>query len=86
MGAERSTLADWTPEQIAQGKRWVEAWNRAGLALERLRRQDLRRLDGFRAVAALCGPANYRVAPRVPKPSSGLIEQQRWFMRARRRD
>lgn len=86
MASERSSLADWTPEQIVQGRRWVEAWERAGQVLERLRREDLRRLDGYRAIAALCGPADYKVPPRAPKPTSGLIDQQRWFMKAPRCD
>jgi hypothetical protein len=83
--ANASGLAGWSPEQIAQGKRWVQAWKDAGEAMERLRREELRRLDGTRAIELLCGPADYRVAPRAPKPTSGLVEQQRWFMLAARR-
>lgn len=86
MDAHSSSLADWTPEQIEQGKRWVQAWKEAGEAMERLRRNELRRLDGYRAIALLCGPANYTVPPRAPKPTSGLIEQQRWFRKAAGRD
>ena len=66
------------------GRRWVAAWKRAGPALERVRRQELRHLNTFAAIALLCGPADYTVAPRAPKPTSGLIEQQRVFSRARR--
>ncbi len=86
MNSEPLSLAGWTPEQIAQGKRWVRAWKEAGEALEQLRRLELRRLDAQRAVALLCGPADYHVAPRAPKPTSGLVEQQRWFMKAARRE
>jgi len=75
-------LSDWTPEQIAQGRAWVQAWREAGPALEALRREELRRLDAYRAIELLCGPADYHVAPRAPQPTSGLVEQQRWFMRA----
>jgi hypothetical protein len=75
-------LADWTPEQIARGKQWVRAWEAAGTAMEALRREELRKMDGYRAIELLCGPADYHVAPRAPKPTSGLIEQQRWFMKA----
>ena len=35
-----------------------------------------------RAVALLCGEADYTVPPRAPRPASGLVEQQRWFMKA----
>jgi hypothetical protein len=83
MSAKPSSLADWTPEHIAQGRQWVEAWRRAGAFMEQLRREELRRLDSYRAIALLCGPADYRVPPRAPKPTSGLVEQQRWFRRAR---
>jgi hypothetical protein len=86
MSTAPSSLADWTPEQIAQGKRWVQAWREAGVLMERLRRKELRELDAHRAIALLCGPGDYRVAPRAPKPGSGLVEQQRWFMKAMSRD
>jgi hypothetical protein len=86
MKSESPGLADWTPEQIAQGKRWVQAWKEAGIALEKLRREELRRLDGRRAIELLCGPADYRAPPRAPKPVSGLVEQQYWFRKAARHD
>ena len=83
MASDHSSLAAWTPAQIAAGKLWVKAWREAGSDLERLRREELRRLDGFRTIALLCGPADYRVPPRAPKPTSGLIEQQRRFQKTR---
>ena len=86
MTPKTSSLADWTPEQIAQGKRWVRAWEEAGPVMERLRRDELRRLDAYRSITLLCGPADYRVPPRAPKPTSGLVEQQRWFRKAAHRD
>jgi hypothetical protein len=79
-------LEDWTPEQIEQGRRWVQAWREAGEAMERLRREELRSLDAYRAIALLCGPADYRVPPRAPKPTSGLVEQQYWFKKAAGRE
>jgi hypothetical protein len=81
-----SKLSEWTPEQIANAKRWVQAWKKAGPELERLRREELRRLPPEHSIELLCGPADYTVAPRAPKPTSGLVEQQRWFMKAYRRD
>jgi hypothetical protein len=86
MNDEPSSIANWTPEQIALVKRWVEVWKLAGEDLERIRRKELRELDGYRAIELLCGPADYTRPPRAPKPSSGLIEQQRWFMKAALRD
>ena len=75
-------LAAWSPAQIAAGRRWVQAWKEAGPRLERVRRDELRRLDPQRAIALLCGEADYTRPPRAPRPTSGLVEQQRWFMRA----
>jgi len=65
--------------------RWMQAWRDAGPALERVRRDELRKLDGRRAIELLTGPADYRQEPRKARPSSGLVEQQRWFMKARHR-
>lgn len=83
MGSDPSSLASWSPEQIALGRRWVQAWKNAAPELERIRRQELRQLDAYTAIALLCGPADYREAPRAPKPTSGLIEQQRVFRKRR---
>jgi hypothetical protein len=83
--SDSSALAGWTAEQIAQGRQWVKAWREAGPDLERIHRDELRGLDTFRTIAQLCGPADYRVPPRAPKPTSGLVEQQRWFGKTRRR-
>lgn len=86
MELDASTFENWTPEQIAQGKVWVAAWQAAGRDMEQIRRAELRHLDPVAAIALLCGPADYRVSPRAPKPTSGLVEQQRWFMKASSRD
>jgi hypothetical protein len=81
MDDKPSGLAGWTPEQVALGKRWVEIWKVTGAELERLRRQQLRELDTFQTIAQLCCDADYTAGPRAPKPFSGLVEQQRWFLR-----
>lgn len=78
-----SALASWSPEQVAQARRWVQAWKNAAPELERVRRRELRELDVSKAIALLCGEADYRRPPRAPKPTSGLIEQQRVFRKAR---
>lgn len=63
----------------------METWREAGPVLERLRREELRRIDVQAAIAALCVPADYSQPPYAPAPTSGLIEQQRWFALAKRR-
>jgi hypothetical protein len=79
-----SALSGWTAEQIAAGRRWVKAWKDAGPELERVRREELRQLDAYRTIAMLCGSADYTVSPRAPKPTSGLVEQQRLFRKLAR--
>jgi hypothetical protein len=82
--SSRSHLSSWSPEEIALGKRWVRAWSETGPELERLRRAEIRGRDPLQTIALLCGEADYTVPPRAPKPTSGLVEQQRWFMAARK--
>ena len=67
-------------------KRWVDTWELAGSDLERIRRDELRRLDTFQAISLLCGPADYTRPPFAPRPWSGLVEQQLWFKSLYRHD
>jgi hypothetical protein len=78
-------LDGWSEEAKAQGRRWVQAWREAGPRLEDIRRRELRETDAYEAIAKLCGPGDYRVAPRAPRRTSGLVEQQRIFSRGRTR-
>lgn len=77
-----SALADWTTEQVALGKRWVETWKLAAADLERIRRKEIRELDTYKTIALLCGPRDHSQRPYAPKPWSGLVEQQRLFKKA----
>ena len=86
MSESPSSLSGWTPEQIAQAKRWVETWKQAGPELERIRREELRRRDPYRAIEALCYDTERDASPVEPPPTSGLIEQQRWFKKAAGRE
>ena len=49
-----SALADWTPEQIALGKKWVETWKLAAVDLERIKRKEIRELDTYKTISLLC--------------------------------
>ena len=81
-----SALADWTPEQIALGKKWVEIWKLAAVDLERIKRKEIRELDTYKTISLLCGSADYTKPPHAPKSWSGLIEQQRLFKKAANRE
>lgn len=65
-------------------KRWVDTWRRAGPELERIRREELAAVDTQQAVAALADVFLYARAHFPPPPTSGLVEQQRWFQTLRR--
>ena len=81
-----SALANWTPEEIALGKKWIEIWRLAAVDLERIQRKETRELDNYQAISHLCGSADYTKPPYAPKPWSGLIEQQYWFKKAAGRE
>lgn len=80
-----SALANWTPEQLALGKKWADNWKLVAADLERIRREEIRSLDTYKTISLLCGSADYTRVPYAPKPWSGLIEQQRWFKKAANR-
>jgi hypothetical protein len=84
VSSRRSALESWSPEQIATGRRWAATWRDAVPYLEAIRRRELRALDTFAAIALLRGPADYREGSRAPKPTSGLVDQQRLFSKLRR--
>jgi hypothetical protein len=65
-------------------KRWAETWERAGRALEALRRRELQAMtddDVRRVISELFGGAMLPDLP--PRMTSGLVEQQRLFARLR---
>ena len=70
---------------MRDARRWVETWKLAGEDLERIHRKEVRELDTYRTIELLCGPADYTQPPRAPKPWSGLVEKQEYFMRAHHR-
>lgn len=80
-----SALMDWSPEHIAQARRWVENWKETGPELERIRRREIRATDTPTALSALSSAfaAALFLNPK-PRPSSGLVEQQRLFSRWRK--
>jgi hypothetical protein len=79
------SLAALSPEELDGVKQYVEKWRIAGPELEKLRRQELRTLDAFKTIDLLRHSAEYTVPPRMPRATSGLVEQQRWFMKMSRR-
>ena len=67
-----------TDEQL-----WLAAWRRAGPALERLRRDELRRLDHRLVIAAFDDALDVALRTSAVTTTSGLVTQQRRFAQLR---
>lgn len=78
------TIAEMTAEEKSRAQRCVDAWRRAGPELERMRRADIRRADTVRSIPAFDGLFEGAIRDFPAKPTSGLVEQQRWFRQAKR--
>lgn len=63
---------------------WAEAWARAGPKLEEIRRRDLRGMTYQQRVEAIETLLQIGCRFAKPRTSSGLVEQQRLFRKARR--
>ena len=62
-------------------KKSVAAWQRAEPTLERVRRENIRATDTTSAIAAFSGMALAAAKNNPPEKTSGLVEQQRIFMK-----
>jgi hypothetical protein len=62
-------------------RKWVETWQRAAPELERIYRAELQAIDTQEAIRQIFGSYVYSAAPAPA--TSGLVEQQAWFMRMR---
>ncbi len=68
---------DGTEYVPAFARQWMAQWRIAATRLEELHRQELRNMteaDAARIFALLDPPRPYEL-----RPTSGLVEQQRWF-------
>ena len=77
-------VAEMTAEERAHAQKCVDAWQRAGPELERMRREDIRRADTARSIPAFDGLFEGAVRDFPAKPTSGLVEQQRCFHRGKK--
>ena len=65
-------------------KQWVENWKRVGPILERIEAEELRSPEYEKGLADFAPLLDWCCERSVPKTESGLIEQQRLFMKARK--
>jgi hypothetical protein len=78
-------LEDGPPDySTPQCREAVLAWKRAGAALEAVRRKEIAGADTQKALAVLEEIFELALRESPPRPTSGLIEQQRWFQRLKK--
>ncbi len=72
-------------DEQALMKRWVDQWKITGPELERIKKEELRAMTEEEAKRRIVSVMEARAGDRWRRPdrreSSGLIEQQRYFMR-----
>ena len=91
IGRESTTPAGYDLPMSAEEERllrkWVRGWVKAGPALEKIRRQEIRKLDtkAIQTVLRQFDDVFEDALRRLPsRKTSGLVEQQAWFRRLRR--
>lgn len=71
-------------ESLARGKEYVRAWAEAGAFLEQERRERVRGVDTAQALERLDALFDSALWLHRPADTSGLVEQQAIFAKARR--
>jgi hypothetical protein len=71
-------------EEREMMRRWVQTWKEAGPELEAIRRREVREADNLQVLALLERAFNHAVRTMPPRPSSGMVEMQKWFAKLRR--
>ena len=64
-------------------EKWVDTWKRAGPALEAVKQRELRAYDYDKNQAILDEMLQWACDHRRDRLTSGLVEQQRMFMKLR---
>ncbi len=61
-------------------KIWVDTWQRAATALNEVRQKELRSYDYAKNRHIIDGLLQWAFEHPQPRPLTGLVEQQRYFM------
>ena len=78
------TVAEMSESEKAQTRAWVKNWQAAGPILEEIRAEEIRATDTVDAMEILDGMFTHAVETVPVRESSGLVEQQRIFSRAKK--
>lgn len=70
-------------DEREQMRRWVENWKVVGPILEAERRADIRSGDNRKIVAMLSGMFDHAIRSNPIRETSGLVEMQALFAKAR---
>ncbi|MBU4184632.1 MAG: hypothetical protein KKC23_00210 [Proteobacteria bacterium] len=65
-------------------KKWVETWKRAGSALDEVKRRELRAYNYFENQALVDEMLQWAVDHQKIRLTTGMVEQQRLFMKMRK--
>jgi hypothetical protein len=65
-------------------RRWVETWQEAGPKLAAIRRREIREADNLKVLAMLELAFNHAARTLPPRPSSGMVEMQKWLAKLAR--
>ncbi len=72
-------------KQKQQMRVWVNTWKEAGEALKEIKRQELRQYDYEKNFPQIDAMLQWAYEHRTPRETSGLVEQQRCFLKWRER-
>ena len=64
-------------------KKWVNTWEQAGSALAEVRQKELSNFDYAKNLPVLDAMLQWACDHKQPRLTSGLVEQQRYFMKIR---
>jgi len=70
-----------TTHEKEQLRIWVESWKKTGPELERMRHEEIRNADTREAIESLDSAFKSALLHFPPVPDSGLVEQQKLFLR-----
>jgi hypothetical protein len=79
-----SEQSSMSPEELALTRKWVETWKTTGPILEKIRRDEIRRVSTVTAMQHLAGAFDSGAHMHPPRKSSGLVEQQALFQKLRK--
>jgi hypothetical protein len=78
------SVAEMSEQEKAQTRAWMKTWQKAGPVLEEIRTAEIRATNTADAMEVLDGMFTHAVKTVPVRASSGLVEQQLIFRRAKK--